>query len=74
MVPNVTLRDGKHAYITGEQDDAVSWYERNASTSVNLRRDVEGWSEWSGWLEWCIRRDLHWTVTTPMSRVIGTTR
>ena len=29
----VTLSaDGKHAYVTGNLDDAVSWYERNAST------------------------------------------
>ena len=24
--------DGNHAYVTGSGDDAVSWYERNAST------------------------------------------
>jgi 6-phosphogluconolactonase (cycloisomerase 2 family) len=26
--------DGKHAYVTGENDNAVSWYERNASTGA----------------------------------------
>ena len=26
--------DGNHAYVTGRYDDAVSWYERNASTEV----------------------------------------
>ena len=26
--------DGNHAYVTGYIDDAVSWYERNASTGV----------------------------------------
>ena len=26
--------DGKHAYATGDNDDAVSWYERNASTGA----------------------------------------
>ena len=25
---------GKHAYVTGNSDDAVSWYERNASTGA----------------------------------------
>ena len=31
----VTLStDGKHAYVTGSKDDAVSWYERNASTGA----------------------------------------
>ena len=32
---NVTLSaDGNHAYVTGDIDDAVSWYERNASTGA----------------------------------------
>ena len=32
---NVTLSaDGNHAYVTGVADDAVSWYERNASTGA----------------------------------------
>jgi surface protein len=32
---NVTLSaDGKHAYVTGVNDAAVSWYERNASTGA----------------------------------------
>ena len=26
--------DGNHAYVTGYNDDAVSWYERNASTGA----------------------------------------
>ena len=26
--------DGKHAYVTGTADDALSWYERNASTGA----------------------------------------
>ena len=26
--------DGNHAYVTGSGDDAVSWYERNASTGA----------------------------------------
>jgi VCBS repeat-containing protein len=31
----VTLSpDGNHAYVTGENDDAVSWFERNASTGA----------------------------------------
>ena len=31
----VTLSaDGQHAYVTGVNDDAVSWYERNASTGA----------------------------------------
>jgi VCBS repeat-containing protein len=31
----VTLSpDGKHAYVTGDSDDAVSWFERNASTGA----------------------------------------
>ena len=31
----VTLSsDGNHAYVTGNVDDAVSWYERNASTGA----------------------------------------
>ena len=31
----VTLSaDGKHAYVTGYGDDAVSWYDRNASTGA----------------------------------------
>ena len=35
MVPGVTLSsDGKHAYVTGSGDNAVSWYERNASTGA----------------------------------------
>ena len=32
---NVTLSaDGKHAYVTGEEGDAVSWFDRNASTGA----------------------------------------
>ena len=32
---NLTLStDGNHAYVTGVDDDAVSWYERNASTGA----------------------------------------
>ena len=32
---SVTLSpDGNHAYVTGGGDDAVSWYERNASTGA----------------------------------------
>ena len=32
---NVTLSpDGNYAYVTGVHDDAVSWYERNASTGA----------------------------------------
>ena len=32
---SVTLSsDGKHAYVTGLYDNAVSWYERNASTGA----------------------------------------
>ena len=32
---SVTLSsDGNHAYVTGSSDDAVSWYERNASTGA----------------------------------------
>ena len=26
--------DGNHAYVTGNIDDAVSWYERSASTGA----------------------------------------
>ena len=26
--------DGNHAYVDGINDDAVSWYERNASTGA----------------------------------------
>ena len=26
--------DGKHAYVTGSNDNSVSWYERNASTEL----------------------------------------
>ena len=33
--PEVTLSsDGNHAYATGQSDDAMSWYERNASTGA----------------------------------------
>ena len=32
---SVTLSsDGNHAYVTGQNDDALSWYERNASTGA----------------------------------------
>jgi len=32
---NVTLSaDGKHAYVTGKNDSAISWFERNASTGA----------------------------------------
>ena len=32
---SVTLSsDGNHAYVTGRNDKAVSWYERNASTGA----------------------------------------
>ena len=32
---SVTLSsDGNHAYVSGYNDDAVSWYERNASTGA----------------------------------------
>ena len=32
---SVTLSsDGNHAYVTGWDDDAVSWYERNGSTGA----------------------------------------
>ena len=34
-VTSMTLTsDGDHAYVTGADDDAVSWYERNASTGA----------------------------------------
>ena len=26
--------DGSHAYVTGSNDNAVTWYERNASTGA----------------------------------------
>ena len=47
--------DGNHAYVTGpDGDDAVSWYERNASTgALTYGGFVEGRSGWSGRLEWC---------------------
>ena len=50
--------DGKHAYVTGYIDDAVSWYDRNASTGAltyggMLKDGVDG----SGWLGWCLQRD-----------------
>ena len=44
----VTLSsDGNHAYVTGSYDEAVSWYERNASTGALtfgglLRDGVDG--------------------------------
>ena len=37
----VTLTsDGKHAYVTGGIDNAVSWYQRNASTGALTYRGV----------------------------------
>ena len=30
----VLSADGNHAYVTGTLDEAVSWYERNASTGA----------------------------------------
>ena len=51
---DVTLSlDGNHAYVTGYNDDAVSWYERNASTGAltyggMLKDDVGG--EWTAWM------------------------
>ena len=40
LAENVTLSsDGNHAYVTGYNDNAVSWYQRNASTGAfDLRR------------------------------------
>ena len=32
--------DGKHAYITGFADDAVNWYDRNASTGALTYRGM----------------------------------
>ena len=34
--------DGKHAYVTGAADDAVSWHERNASTEALTFMDATG--------------------------------
>ena len=35
MADSVTLSaDGNHAYVTGWLDNAVSWFERNASTGA----------------------------------------
>ena len=31
---NSVTSDGNHVYVSGEVDDAVSWYERNASTGA----------------------------------------
>ena len=40
-VTSMTLTsDGDHAYVTGADDDAVSWYERNASTGVLTYRGI----------------------------------
>ena len=46
---SVTLSsDGNHAYVTGYIDNAVSWYERNASTGAltygGMLKDGSGWS------------------------------
>ena len=30
----VLSKDGNHAYVTGSNDNAVSWYERNATTGA----------------------------------------
>ena len=52
-VYSVTLSaDGNHAYVTGYDDQAVSWYERDASTGgLDLPRGVAGRSGWSGRFE-----------------------
>ena len=36
MVPTVVTlsTDGNHAYVAGYGDNAVSWYERNATTGA----------------------------------------
>ena len=54
--------DGDHAYVTGQDDDAVSWYERNATTGalnygleeMQLKDGVE-WSGRLGWYRWQFR-------------------
>ena len=51
----VTLSsDGNHAYVTGYNDDAVSWYERNASTGAltygGVLKDGVGGVDGMGWL------------------------
>ena len=49
----VTLSaDGNHAYVTGYNDDAVSWYERNASTGALTYGGMlkDGWAGWTAWI------------------------
>ena len=45
--------DGNFAYVIGNTDDAVSWYQKCEHGSVNLQRSAKGWREWSGRLGWC---------------------
>ena len=61
--------DGNHAYVTGAGDDAVSWYERNASTGAltyggMLKDGVNGVDGLDG----ALSVTLSWTEITPMSR------
>ena len=50
---DVTLSaDGKHACVTGNSDQAVSWYERNASTGALTYQGIAKDGEWAaspGW-------------------------
>ena len=67
---SVTLSsDGNHAYVTGVDDDAVSWYERNASTGAltyggMLKDGVNGVDGLDG----ARSVTFHRTEITPMSR------
>ena len=61
---SVTLSsDGSHAYVAGYNDNAVSWFERNASTGAL--------SYFSEAIDWHARRPMRvpsspWSPATPM--------
>ena len=50
MVTSMTLtQDGKSRLCTGADDDAVSWYERNASTGAFSYGGMLKDGVWRGW-------------------------
>ena len=49
--------DGNHAYVTGFNDHAVSWYERNASTGALTFGGLLRECGWSGRIALCRKRD-----------------
>ena len=68
--------DGKHAYVTGYNDDAVSWYERNVSTGAlsyggMLKDDVDGVDGLKGALSVTLSPDGNHAYVTAISEGVS---